>query len=188
MLPFSQREFFELFERYNEAIWPLQVFAYVLGAISVLATFSSHRLAGVICLSSLALLWGWTGVAYHWVFFSSIKPIAPVFAAVFVGQALILAFAAIRRPPQFSTRSNVMTLAGWGLIAYAAVLYPVLNAWLGHPIPRPDLQLQRLAITASNGSWMRPVKVPATATIAAIRAAICAAQLNSVTEARARLA
>lgn len=135
MLPFNQHEFFDLFERYNEAIWPLQVFAYVLGVISVLATPSSQRFAGAICLSSLALLWGWTGVGYHWVFFSSINPIAPVFGAAFVSQALILAFAAIRRPPQFSARSNVMTMAGWGLIAYAAVFYPVLNTWLGHPYP-----------------------------------------------------
>ena len=57
MLPFNQYEFFELFERYNEAIWPLQVFAYVPGAISVLATVSSHRFAGVICLGSLQYSW-----------------------------------------------------------------------------------------------------------------------------------
>ena len=68
VLPFNQREFFELFERYNEATWPLQLFAHVIGAISALVTVSSHPFAGVGCLGSHALLWGLTGVGYDRVF------------------------------------------------------------------------------------------------------------------------
>lgn len=68
MLPINHREVFELFERYNKAIWPLQLFAYVIGAISALVTVSSHRFAALSCLGSHALLWGFPGVGYDRVF------------------------------------------------------------------------------------------------------------------------
>lgn len=135
MLPFDQREFFELFERYNDAIWPLQVLAYVLGLMAVLAILFRLRVAGPVCPGVLALLWGWTGVSYHWVFFSSINPIAPVFGALFVAQALMFAFAAIRSMPSFAAGTGLAVVAGWALVAYATVLYPLLNVWLGHSYP-----------------------------------------------------
>ena len=43
----------------------------------------------------LAAMWLFTGVAYHWVQFSKINPVAPLFAAGFVLQAGLLARAGL---------------------------------------------------------------------------------------------
>ena len=34
-LPFTREQFLGMFETYNQAIWPAQVLAYVLGAVAV---------------------------------------------------------------------------------------------------------------------------------------------------------
>jgi hypothetical protein len=135
MLPFDQRDFFDLFERYNEATWPIQLFAYALGAAAASAIFFRHRSARVICLGVLASLWAWTAGAYHWLFFTSINPLATVFGALFATQAVIFAVAATQRKPAFAVRTRMATVIGWSLIGYAAVLYPAINAALGHGYP-----------------------------------------------------
>jgi hypothetical protein len=135
MLPFTEDQFFALFGRYNEAIWPLQLAAYALGAAAVGVILRSRRFGSRVALSALALLWVWTGVSYHWVFFSSINPIARAFAVLFVAQALIFAFAAMRRRIQFAIAGGAAFVA-WSFIAYAAIVYPLLNALLGHAYPR----------------------------------------------------
>lgn len=136
MLPFTERQFFDLFERYNEAIWPLQIVAYALGTIAVGAILISRRWGAAASLSALALLWLWTGISYHWVFFSSINPVARVFAALFIAQALILAFAALRGRIRFVASGGAAHAAAWLFMLYAAALYPLLNMFLGHAYPR----------------------------------------------------
>jgi hypothetical protein len=41
MLPFTPEQFLWVFVNYNEVIWPIQIAAYVLGAISI-AFFSEN--------------------------------------------------------------------------------------------------------------------------------------------------
>ena len=140
MLPFTHDQFIAVFAAYNEAIWPVQLLALLLGlAICALIVGRAAR-AGVPCGLALAALWTWTGVAYHGLFFARINPAALVFAAGFVAQGLLLAVAAGRgrlrfdRPP-----SSPATLVGWSLVAYSLVLYPLLGllaglAWPGMPL------------------------------------------------------
>ena len=39
MLPFTQQQFLAVFSDYNEAIWPSQILAYLLGGAAVLLLF-----------------------------------------------------------------------------------------------------------------------------------------------------
>lgn len=134
MLPFTEDQFFALFGRYNEAIWPLQLAAYALGAAAVGAIPLSRRFGSRLALFALALLWVWTGASYHWVFFSTINPVARAFAVLFVAQALIFALAAMRSRIQLASAGGAAFVAG-SFIAYAAIVYPLLNALLGHAYP-----------------------------------------------------
>lgn len=135
MLPFTETQFFELFGRYNEAIWPTQLIAYCFGAFALLATQRHSRLFSIITLVSLATLWAWTGGVYHGLFFAEINPAARLFAALFVGQALLLAVTAFRHPIDFTGRMSVSRGAAWLMILYALAIYPLLNAALGHNYP-----------------------------------------------------
>lgn len=138
MLPFTREQFGDVFARYNEAVWPAQVVAYLLGiAVATLLVLrrgpSADRAVGVV----LASMWLWTGVAYHGIFFSAINKVAPAFAALFVVQGLLLGHAAlVRGALRFATpASGSAWWLGWALLAYATVLYPLIGTLAGHAYP-----------------------------------------------------
>jgi len=62
MLPFTTEVFFSVFERYNAAIWPVQVIAYGLGVLVVLLSLRPRRGGDRIIAAFLAGSWLWTGV------------------------------------------------------------------------------------------------------------------------------
>ena len=133
MLPFGHAEFLDVFARYNLAIWPGQLVAYALGA-AVLAGLLPGRTSRAARLvpAGLALMWAWTGVAYHWMFFAEINEAAWAFGALFVLQAGMLASAAISRRLDFDGPAPAPDRwLGWFLVAYALVLYPLLGVASG---------------------------------------------------------
>jgi Family of unknown function (DUF6064) len=135
MLPFTREQFFGVFADYNNAVWPAQLVAYLLGLAMLVAllrpSVQGHRVIG----AGLGLMWLWTGVAYHAGFFARINPAAPAFAALFVVQGLLFVHAALlRRDLRFVAGRGPHTWAGWAVIVYAALLYPLLGA-AGHGYP-----------------------------------------------------
>lgn len=137
-LPFTAQQFFDVFRNYNEAIWPAQ---FVLNAIAVIAALAAYRAnlrqsrrAAQTANVLIAILWLWTGVVYHGMFFRTITPAGGMFAAFFVAEAAVLLFSAWRVSP-VSRASNASLAAGTALIAYALVLYPAIGFVLGQRYP-----------------------------------------------------
>ena len=133
MLPFTVDQFFAVFARYNTAIGPAPVVAYLLGVIALIAVWRGWDR---IVVGVLASFWLWTGVAYHWLFFASLSSPAWLFGALFVIEAALLSWYGIVR--------NVMTFGaprGWtgaigvALVVYAMLLYPVFGYSAGHAYP-----------------------------------------------------
>ena len=136
MLPFTPEQFFAVFADYNVAVWPVQAVAYAIGLVMAVALLRPSRSSDLTLGSGLALMWVWTGVAYHGLFFSSINRAALVFAALFVLQGLLFAQAGLqRRDLQFAPARGLAGIAGWTLVIYAALLYPVLGIVSGHRYP-----------------------------------------------------
>ncbi len=139
MLPFTRDQFFDVFAAYNLAVWPIQILAYALGlAVALVAVRGSAPLPGRIIAVVLAILWGWTGIAYHGVFFSQINPAAKAFAALFVIQgALLLFLGAWRRDLRLDAGAlhPADRWLGFGLMFYAAVIYPLIGIAAGHHWP-----------------------------------------------------
>lgn len=135
MLPFTQHQFFEVFARYNEAIWPAQLAAYGLGLLALAPAGRASRALSRFTLLSLAALWLWTGVVYHGVFFAEINPAATLFGVLFAAQTALLGWSALRPPIVFHDRMSTGRLAGWAMIVYAVALYPIVNAASGHLYP-----------------------------------------------------
>jgi hypothetical protein len=136
MLPFTREQFVEVFARYNEAVWPAQWVAYVLGLAVVVAWLRPSRHRDRVVAGGLAAMWLWTGVAYHGLFFAAINRLAPVFAALFVLQGLLFAHAAARGRLRFDPAPGPAAWPGWALAAYAALLYPLIGVLAGHGYPR----------------------------------------------------
>jgi hypothetical protein len=133
VLPFSKAEFFAVFSAYNSAVWPAQLVLYLLaGAMVALA---ARRPRGAPCAIGvgLALVWIWTGVAYHLWHFTAVNRLAWGFGALFVIQGGLFLANAVREPAL-----EVRSLGGWSgwigglLVSYALIVYPLLGL-SGHP-------------------------------------------------------
>jgi hypothetical protein len=137
MLPFSTEQFFAVFAAYNMAIWPAQVIAYALGVLAIGLVGRSATQSNRLIAGTLSVGWLWTGVVYHWIFFSTVNPIARAFAVGFAIQAaLIFVAGVVRQQLVFAWRQSVSAILGVFLITYAMVLYPALGAWMGHGYPK----------------------------------------------------
>ncbi|HEX5634188.1 MAG TPA: DUF6064 family protein [Gemmatimonadales bacterium] len=137
MLPFTAEAFLGVFAAYHQAVWPAPVVAAALGlAVTALALRPTPRGARAIGLA-LAALWAWTGIAYHALHFAAINRAAPAFAVLFVVQSLLLAQSALARaPPAYGGPVHPLAAAaGWSLVAYAGVLYPLVALAAGHRYP-----------------------------------------------------
>jgi hypothetical protein len=135
-VPFTVREFFEVFGHYNTAIYPLQgvliLMAIAAVCFSVRPTVYSGRLVSLL----LALLWLWTGVVYHIAFFSRVNPLAYLFGALFFVQAGVFLYAGVwKRQLNFRFSFDRYGIAGLIIIAYALLLYPLLGWLAGHVYP-----------------------------------------------------
>jgi hypothetical protein len=135
MLPFTRGQFFALFVVYNEAVWPAQIVALVLGLAMLAAVVRPSPQRSRFVTAGLALMWLWTGVAYHWAFFTAINRAAWAFGALFVLQAALLAVAAARGRLDFGWRAGVSGPLGAALVAYAIVVYPLVGLLAGHAYP-----------------------------------------------------
>jgi hypothetical protein len=135
-LPFDNAEFFAVFFRYNQAIWPAQLVFYALAVGVLLMLLARVRYADRAASAVLAVLWAWAGLVYHGIFFREINPAAPLFGALFVAGAAAFAWEGVLRGRLvFRTDSAVLLAAGVALIVYALLFYPLLGIVFGHAYP-----------------------------------------------------
>jgi Family of unknown function (DUF6064) len=136
MLPFTTEQFLEVFTNYNIAIWPAQIAAYLLGGVAVALLFlqptgSDRAVAGI-----LAVMWLWTGFAYHAIWFAVINQAAYLFAVLFIVQGCYLIHAGVyRRQIRFGIRRGPAAWVGAAFVVYAAILYPLIGIATAHRYP-----------------------------------------------------
>ena len=136
MLPFTLDQFLAVFVTYNEAVWPAQVLAYLLGLLMVVFTIWPSNQRSRVVAAGLAVMWLWTGVAYHGMHFSTISAGAWGFAALFVIQSLLFVEAGVLRGRlAFGPAKGWTGWLGWALVAYASIGYPLLGQLLAHGYP-----------------------------------------------------
>lgn len=135
-LPFTPEQFFDVFRQYNEAVWPAQLALNLiaLAAIGLLVwrrPYSDRAISGI-----LALLWAWTGIAYHLIFFTTINQAAFAFGAIFVaGAGAFLWAGVVKGQLAFASSHTTHRILGGVLIVFALVAYPALAELFGHGYP-----------------------------------------------------
>jgi len=136
MLPFTPQQFLSVFVNYNTAIWPALVGAYLLGCSAIVLLLWKARHADRITAGILAIMWLWTGIAYHWVFFATINKAAYLFGALFVIQGAYLLYSGVYHDNlRFGPGDGPTVWVGVALVIYAAILYPLIGMWTGHVYP-----------------------------------------------------
>lgn len=163
-MPFTQAQFFAVFVAYNNAIWPAQWLAYSLGIVVTIVAWRGRDGATRTVATTLAVLWAWTGVAYHWMHFASINPAGHAFGVAFVLQAALLLVVALR-PFAWGRAHGWRQAAGLAAIVYALLVYPLLGLALGHgwsampafgvaPCPLTLFTLGVLLLAANAPLWL----------------------------------
>lgn len=135
-LPFTARQFIDVFVQYNTGIWPAQVFAYLLGAGAVVFASQKTTYSNRATASILSLFWLWTGIAYHLVYFSGITKGAYIFGALFIVQGILFLHAGWKNRLAFGFPQDGFSISGLLFIAYAMAFYPIVSSMLGHGFPR----------------------------------------------------
>lgn len=135
-LPFSPGQFFAVFARYNDAVWPFQAGMVMLGTTAFLLIVVRHGYSDRVISAILALLWAWMGIVYHLFYFREINPAAILFGIAFLAGSGVFAWTGVvRNQLRFDCPEMAQRTVGYALIAYAMLVYPVASAILGHAYP-----------------------------------------------------
>ncbi|MBK6504637.1 MAG: hypothetical protein IPG02_03000 [Ignavibacteria bacterium] len=134
--PFTVEQFFDVFNNYNEAVFPMQAVFYLLSLFVVYLIIKPNSGSEKIVSGVLALLWLWMGIVYHLVFFTAINNAAYLFGAMFVLQGILfLVTGVFQSKLSFKFRFDIYGISGIALIIFALVFYPMLGNYLGHVYP-----------------------------------------------------
>jgi len=135
-LPFTAEQFFDVFRLYNETVWPAQIALTLLAVAAIALYLLPLAQSGRLISAILALLWTWTGIAYHLLHFATINRAAFAFGAVFLaGAAAFLWAGVVRGRLAYTSASGLHRLLGGVLLVYALLVYPLLSDLLGHAYP-----------------------------------------------------
>ena len=137
---FTVEQFLNVFERYNQAMWPMQIVAYALGIALVALALTRWKRASAVIFGVLAVMWAGMAVGYMWLYFADINKAAYLFGVIFLAQALLLAATAAKeRNASYGGKPGRRTWTGLGLITYAMLVYPLIGMALGHGYPRAPM-------------------------------------------------
>jgi hypothetical protein len=136
-LPFTPDQFLAVFERYNNAVWPVQIVLNLLALAAIVLAIRRKAYSSKTITGILAFLWCWIGIAYHLAFFADINPAAKVFGALNFLQGLLFLYFGIVRPKlSFGSPRTLIGAVGALCLLYALLVYPLLGYAFGHIFPR----------------------------------------------------
>ena len=126
--PFTTEQFFSVFEKYNHAIFPVQIILFLLSILALIAIGSKIKQKDKFVAGILGVLWLWIGIVYHWAFFSHINILALGYGGVFILQGLFLVWeGVILYNLKFVFRMTVQAFLGYFFILYSLIIYPVVG-------------------------------------------------------------
>ncbi|MFV8837561.1 DUF6064 family protein [Salinimicrobium soli] len=125
--PFTVEEFFNVFERYNTSVFPLQLIFIVLGVVAIFLLHKKKKIRHSFITGFLGFLWFWTGLVYHLYFFTSINNAAYIFGALFILQGLLFIREIIRNRLEYSFKTESWKYVGYIIILTGLLIYPAIG-------------------------------------------------------------
>lgn len=136
---FSKDTYFRLFELHNIALWPAQL-AVIAGAVAIVVLAQRPgRWAGRVISMIFAGFWLGCAWAFHLERYAQVHLAAPLFAAAFGLQALVLFWLGAVRGRLAIGEIGPATVIGWLGLAAALVGYPLLAPLSGRPWLQAEL-------------------------------------------------
>ncbi len=135
-MPFTEEQFFEVFKRYNLAVWPLHVLFYSLAVAAIFLAIRRKTASAKTITYILSFFWLWMGIAYHFTFFSSINKAAYIFGSLFFVQGILFIIIGVfQKKFSFEFEMNSYGITGLILMVYALFVYPLFGYLQGHVYP-----------------------------------------------------
>jgi Family of unknown function (DUF6064) len=145
-MDFTVQQFLDMFHRYNEAIWPVQIVGYAIGLFIVAMLIAGLRgspsflpsptLVDRLLPALLGGYWAWLGVVFMWGYQADISASGRPFGVLFLIGAAAFGVAAFAGTDLGLGRVPSWRLAiGGSMIVYALLFYPLLGALAGHTYP-----------------------------------------------------
>jgi uncharacterized membrane protein HdeD (DUF308 family) len=128
--PFTIEQFFGVFEKYNSAVFPIQLVLVILGIIALILIHSKKESKNKLITGFLSFLWLWIGIVYHMVFFTSVTKAAYLFGGLFIIQGILLTIALFRKQLVFKFEGSTREYIGYFFIVFGLIIYPVISYWL----------------------------------------------------------
>jgi len=136
LMSFDLERFLVILERYNLAIWPLQILGYALGIAALFFAVTRTKYSGKIIIIVLSLFWLWNGAVFCLIYWSQVYPLAYVFGVLWLIQGLLFLGSLLRSSLSFRLRAELRSIIGILFILYAMVGYSLLGHFIGHVFPR----------------------------------------------------
>jgi len=138
-IPFTPEQFFEIFAKYNSAIFPVQILILLMGVACLLLIHSSKPYKNKLIVGFIGLLWLWIGIVYHLTFFTEINKAAFVFGGLFIIQGILFFSNAFKgNGLTFAFNPSINDYIGYFFIIFGLIIYPVIgyftNASAAHTI------------------------------------------------------
>lgn len=165
-LLFSDRVYERLFELHNRAFWPAHLATIAIGLAILFSSWpgSSRRTGLRLCFAALGVLWVSVAYAFFWRRYAAINWAAIYVAPFFTVEGLLLVAFAVAGRFARPKRRSASVIAGWLLLAFGVIVYPLLaplsgRPWTGAgvfgiaPDPTAVATLALLALTATRAGW-----------------------------------
>jgi hypothetical protein len=137
---YTAEQFFALFARANQAVWPALIVWYVAAIAAIVLALRPSGLTSRLISAILAGYSIWVGVVFHWRYFGEINDRAGLFGAAFVLQGLLLLVAGVVRTDLvIGPRWNTPVIFGGIFMLYALELYPIVGMMTHHDLPAAPL-------------------------------------------------
>ncbi len=139
-MPFTLDQFLDLLGTYNTQLGPVIGAVWLVSVLAV-AMYFRGDLTVAAAASLLAVHWAWSGVVFHAVYFTRVNPAAWLFAALFLAEAVALAWLArsSRRGTRLRRAGQTPRQVLADVFVIAAIVYPFLVLATGHALPRAPL-------------------------------------------------
>lgn len=135
--PFTTEQFFNVFEKYNSAMFPSQLIILFLGIVGLLLLHSKYLYKNKLIGAYLGVLWLWMGMAYHIGFFTEINKAAYIFGGIFILQGLLILYATfIKNRLVFDFIPKTKDYLGYFIILFGLIIYPVIGFILLGSFPK----------------------------------------------------
>lgn len=135
-ITFTLEQMLNTFAKYNNAIFPIQIFVYVLGVVALIFVINQKEYSNRIIFGILSFLWLWTGIVFFMQYFGPIYKPAYGFGGLFIIQGIIYLVSYFKSQVSFNYNKDVFSLVGIIFIVYAMVGYPLFGYFINHTYPQ----------------------------------------------------